>query len=423
MDYRNPADYLGIPKMVQQLTPEEQQAREVAKQLQNQERLSVPGMMDEAGKYYNKVVGEQAGFDTENLQTSRDMLGMFSPLVEAPVAGMEAIAGLLAGGSSFVADLTEKAGLQDKNEAHRMKRDLSALFVESPVPYGGARGFQGPQIKIPKFGSKGYDKIKYPEGIALQKKIDKNFEGVVKEYGKLADSEGGKVINTDLARELSPDYLANRSLSANVHEASSGFAKKLYKRALETPAKKNELELITFTAGGTGAGKTTGLNSQPKLRKMADESKAIYDTNMNTYSSSKKKIEQALNSGHSVAIVLTHRDPVESLVKGALTRAAKQEKKFGSGRTVPIGAHLETHLGARKTIRKLDEEYANNPKVRVRYVDNSRGKGNAITVPYEKLPKMNTKKLKAELNEALEIEHKAGRISDEIYTGFKQEIN
>ena len=422
MDYRNPADYLGIPQMSQQLTPEELQAQEIAKQLQNQERLSMSGMMGEAGNYYNKVVGEQTGFDPENLQMSRDMLGPFSPLVEAPVAGIEAIAGLLAGGSSLGADLLEKVGLQDKNSAKRMKRDLSAMLVESPIPYSGAAvGIQGK--RIPKFGEKGYNKIQYPEGIALQKKIDNDFEGAVKEYSKLEDAEGGKVINTDLARELSPEYLANRSLSANVHEASSTFAKKLYDRALARPKQGNEMDLITFTAGGTGAGKTSGLNSQPDLRQIADNSKAIFDTNMNTYKSAKKKIVQALDTGHEVAIVLTHRDPVESLVLGALTRAAKQEKKFGSGRTVPIGAHLETHLGARDTIRKLELEYADNPKVNVKYIDNSRGKGNAITTPFEDLPVMNTSKLKTELDDALEIEYKNKRISDEIYKGFKQEID
>ena len=151
MDYRNPADYLGIPQMSQQLTPEELQAQEIAKQLQNQERLSMSGMMGEAGNYYNKVVGEQTGFDPENLQMSRDMLGPFSPLVEAPVAGIEAIAGLLAGGSSLGADLLEKVGLQDKNSAKRMKRDLSAMLVESPIPYSGAAvGIQGIKYNIQK---------------------------------------------------------------------------------------------------------------------------------------------------------------------------------------------------------------------------------------------------------------------------------
>ena len=36
---------------------------------------------------------------------------------------------------------------------------------------------------------------------------------------------------------------------------------------------------------------------------------------------------------------------------------------------------------------------------------------------------MNTSKLKTELDDALEIEYKNKRISDEIYKGFKQEID
>ena len=36
-------------------------------------------MFGRAGKYYDRVVGEQTGLDPENLQTSRDYLGFLSP--------------------------------------------------------------------------------------------------------------------------------------------------------------------------------------------------------------------------------------------------------------------------------------------------------------------------------------------------------
>ena len=44
----------------------------------------------------------------------------------------------------------------------------------------------------------------------FQARVDHNFDKLVQDYQSLGDSEGGLVLNTDIARELSPDYLADR---------------------------------------------------------------------------------------------------------------------------------------------------------------------------------------------------------------------
>ena len=250
-----------------------------------------------------------------------------------------------------------------------------------------------------------------------------NYDDAVKRYAKNPDTKNGKVINTDEARLLSPDYVADRTKSANVHEPSSKFIKDRYAQILDTPAAKGEEDLVMFTAGGTGAGKTSGVNNIDELSNLRDVSKVVYDTNMNTYKSARKKIDQALESGHSVQIVQTHRDPVDALVNGALPRAMRQYAEHGSGRTVPLDAHLDTHLGALETVKRLEKEFADNPNLSVKYVDNSRGRYNAALVnSSDDLPVMDMSNLKKELSEALEIEFKEGRINREVYTGFKQKI-
>jgi hypothetical protein len=105
-------------------------------------------------------------------------------------------------------------------------------------------------------------------GQKLQDRLDKEYSTLVDDYAKLKDAEGGKVLNTDLARELSPEYVANRTLSANVHEPASAFVKQLYSQRLAQQAPEGTS--VLFTGGGTGAGKTSSLAAYPDLRKNAE---------------------------------------------------------------------------------------------------------------------------------------------------------
>ncbi len=282
-----------------------------------------------------------------------------------------------------------------------------------------------------------------PEGVALRQRWETDFPSVEREYSRLTgdfDSRGGTVLNTDIARELSPDYRADRSKSANVHEAASEFVKQLYAKKLAEPTPAGKDPVVLLTAGGTGAGKTTG------ERAMGDalgSPEIIYDTNMNGLESSEKKIEQALAAGREVDILYTYRDPVESLTGGALPRAMRMEAEAGTGRTVPLSEHAKTHVGSYETIKALREKYANDPRVRFTYFDNSRGKGNGKFVQFADLPSLvddsaygqeperseaagvhapvqrgSSGTLEARLREALDAEHQAGRISDAVYRGF-----
>ena len=85
------------------------------------------------------------------------------------------------------------------------------------------------------------------------KHLNKNYERAASKYEKMH----GNVLNTDNARELSDAYNKNRAeLSAAVHEPSSAFIKKLYADKLAEKTPKGKKNLVYFTAGGTGAGKS-----------------------------------------------------------------------------------------------------------------------------------------------------------------------
>ena len=262
------------------------------------------------------------------------------------------------------------------------------------------------------FGQKAAD----PVTQRLMSKL-KDHDAAVQEYNSIPDTKGGTVLNTDTARELSPDYLADRTLSAAVHEPASAFIKQLYAEKLADPTPEGKQNTVLFTAGGTGAGKSTGLSL------LGDHgSEMTYDTNMNTFDSADAKVKQALDAGRNVHVAYTYRDPKDALVNGALPRAEGQANKFGSGRTVPIDEHIKTHQGALDTITQLQQKYADNPNVKFTTIDNSHGKGNARVVDGLDKLDVNPDNFKPEvLKQALDNEHQAGRISDATYRGFAGE--
>jgi hypothetical protein len=246
----------------------------------------------------------------------------------------------------------------------------------------------------------------------LATKVTENFDAAVAEYAARPDAMGGKVLNTDVARELSPEYLADRTKSAAVHEPASYFIKRVYEQRL---AEIQPGDSVLFSSGGTGAGKTTGIVSVPATRAMFDDAAIVYDTNMNKLATAVKKIEQALKAGAEVQIVHVQRDPVEALVQGALPRAARQAREFGTGRTVPLKAHAETHRGAAEVIQQLAEKYKDDPRVFIQVVDNTRGQNKAALADVDFVKGFDYNGLERRLYEALKQQYDDGAIPESVF--------
>lgn len=298
--------------------------------------------------------------------------------------------------------------------AQRQLEQFEAELKDAVATLGGET--QGPLGRI----EAGRDLTPEQQEIEVRfaEQLQGDIEKAAADYAANPETKGGKVLNTDEARELSADYRADRSQSAAVHEPASAFIKFLFKRMLGRAPGKGEKARIVFSAGGTGAGKTTGLK---KLGRIIDESQGVYDTNMNTLSSAVSKVEQALAAGKEVRIVYTYRDTLEALKEGMLARATRMEKEKGSGRTVPLDEHLKTHIGASQVIRKLVARYGENEKVKFSFIDNSRGKDNAqIAKNLSELPELKQEAYDGLREQAIRIVEKElaeGRISEKTARG------
>src|SRR5262245_54598150 len=266
---------------------------------------------------------------------------------------------------------------------------------------------------IPQAGEHGaLDKTSLDIETRFRHYLADNFDEAVTRYRE----KFGKEINTDNARELSEDYARSdeaRSLySSAVHEPSSWFAKELYKLALKEKPKPGEEPMVLFTAGGTGAGKTSTLASSTKMDTAVRRSQIIMDGNLNNPKNAIQKINQALAAGKKVTVAAVYRDPIEAWVNGVLPRAEKR------GRAVPVNAHIATHSEMRQSLIELAAHYANDPRVEIGFMDNTHGMNNARDANIDIFREISdTKALRERLVKETKEAYAKGRISQRVLAG------
>ena len=240
------------------------------------------------------------------------------------------------------------------------------------------------------------------------------MEAVRENSAALADAyrqKFGCEISTDNAREIvSPEYAASREnrtrFSAATQRPAGQLADYLFADALRNPD-AGKPRIVLMTAGGTGAGKTTGLASNPEL----SDAQFVFDSNLGSKKSAVQKIEAAKSAGNRVRIIYVHRDPVEALINGVLPRAME------NGRVVGLDAHARMYRDSAENIRYLIRKYSGDPDVRFRAVDNSRFGEPPRLMPLEKTAdiRYSTNDLRPKLRAAVENAYAAGRISESVY--------
>jgi hypothetical protein len=238
----------------------------------------------------------------------------------------------------------------------------------------------------------------------LQDKVDHHYRDALREYLDLAESDHGKILNSDIAIQLSPDYRSDSTLVAAVRAPAQSFIKRLYAEKLAGPPQPGFG--VLFSAGGTGAGKTTSLNM---LAPIVEQTEIVYDTTMSDLPRAIELIDQALTSGRNVTVMYVYRDPVEAFVNGVLPRAME------TGRTVGIAYHVSSHVGARRVMDALSARYAGDARFNLISVDNTRGRGKQTIVALNTIPAVDARVLTQTLRVELDQARKNGRISEAVY--------
>ena len=167
----------------------------------------------------------------------------------------------------------------------------------------------------------------------------------------------GVVVSTDQARELFPDYSASLETrlrySAAIQRSAGCLADMVFSEIVQEESGGNAL----FTAGGTGAGKTSAILQNTETGQALAGARVIYDSNFNSFKSALAKVELALRAECSVSVIFVYRNPIEAYLEGVLPRALEQ------GRTVSIEGHLRMHQDSRSTFLKVQRRLQGNERV------------------------------------------------------------
>lgn len=204
--------------------------------------------------------------------------------------------------------------------------------------------------------------------------LEADVEGFVQRYTEHPESDGGRIISADIAKELFEAYTQDPGLhSSSVHEPASSLAKEVFRRRLADASVRGKP--VAFTAGGPGSGKSSVLEGP--LGESLRDAHTVYDATLASYGSSKVKLLQVLQAGGHPVIYFVDRSPeraADLAVLRAIIGMAKQREGKGSGpRTVPLFEVGKKNYDARKTVLRLEEEFG--ARLSVFYIENNGGIG------------------------------------------------
>lgn len=225
---------------------------------------------------------------------------------------------------------------------------------EEAVPKNPYRD-EGGELRLPKFEDLRLDES-YRKDWEEMRRIVADQTLADKMYDAIPDSYGGKVIGTDIARELSPLYASGREGKIAFSPPSSRLAS-IYAmdRLWREIHQRGDREVLIFTAGGVASGKSTVVG--PVAIENAD---LVFDGTLRNAKWAKSAIREAIVSGWEVGVEYVQR-PLESVGVGAVFRANE------SGRWGPVHKLAETHKAAQDSIIEIYNEFKDDDNVYIHF--------------------------------------------------------
>jgi RNA polymerase sigma factor (sigma-70 family) len=216
-----------------------------------------------------------------------------------------------------------------------------------------------------------------PEQRAVESKfanwVQADPDRAARAYAALPETEGGRVIDMDEARKLSPDYNASKRSktlnSVSVQKVVHALAiKKMLGDAL---ASLEPGDTMGLTAGGPGSGKG---NIKHVIPGEWTGAKFVYDGVLRNLGDAVFYIDQAKEHGAKTQLWYVHV-PVEKAVDLAVGRAEHD------GRSLPIKVLATGHFQAQQTAIALLKQYEHDPAVNIKVIDNSGPQARVVDQP------------------------------------------
>lgn len=312
--------------------------------------------------------------------------------------------------TALAALLPLRAGAQAVARGAAARVGAEAELLPTPeriarvVSRGATEARPKPDMQIPRLPAGALT----PEEAAVEARFAASVEADPDAYVAAYRKRFGNVVDPDNVRELSADYSASVAARGQfgtaTHETASALSKLIYRRAVSEPAAPGGSNRVLLTAGGTGSGKTTATQA------LRDQAQVTFDGSLSNYKSAKALIDEALRHGKQVDLAYVYRDPLVSYMNGVLKRAPR------IGRLTPLEFHARTHADAPKNILRIAKEYADNPNVFVRVIDNTGTTPIETSVDFLAGKQNLTERgIYDQIRAVIEEEHAAGRLPAEQY--------
>lgn len=228
----------------------------------------------------------------------------------------------------------------------------------------------------------------------LKQQIEQTFTAhdALDKYAAIPDTDGGRFIDTDTARQIFEPYNQGRE-GAILHskatdEPAGRFAAKAFEDRLKS-APEGPAEPALILSGGSASGKTKFRND---FREQLKGLPLILDTTSANYKVAKERIEKTLESGRQVHMTYIYR-PFDMAIEGNAKRFQE------TGRFVDPHYMAYSHVSSIDTFLRLAREYAQNPKVHFEAFDNSK-EGRLSPINLDKLNRLRYNKNGESLNQA-----------------------
>lgn len=182
-------------------------------------------------------------------------------------------------------------------------------------------------------------------------------------YDLVPESKGGRVISTDLARELDPVY-ANWSVGQGPRDLAPSwagawiYAQGRFARELSKLGKNDQ---VRFMAGGWAAGKSRVVQHMEQTGEAPAE--LTWDGTLGDRNWARVQIRLAIERGCRVDIRYVHRN-IELAMYGAIDRAKTQ------GRLVPLKELPKNHRDVQRAVRRLITDFRDEDNVSFSFLHN-----------------------------------------------------